>query len=188
LKGINTLDTTPWHSLSIDDALKQLGTRPEGLTAAEATERLERFGRNEIARRKPVSPLRLLLKQFANFFILVLLFAAALAYTVSFLPGESGRRLTAFFILGIIAISVALSFFEEYRAQKELEALDKLLVFKATVLRDGVRRQIDAAEVVPGDILVLSQGQKVPADARPDRGAQPARRRIGSHGRERWRG
>lgn len=158
--------TAPWHSLSIDDTLKQLGTRLEGLTAAEITERLAQFGRNEIARRKPISPLRLLLKQFASFFVLVLLFAAVLAFAVSFLPGESSRRLTAFFILGIIAISVALSFFEEYRAQKELEALDKLLTFKAVVIRDGVRHQIDAAEVVPGDILVLTHGQKVPADAR----------------------
>ena len=108
----------------------------------------------------------LLLKQFANFFILVLLFAAILAFVVSYLPGESGRRLTAFFILGIILVSVALSFFEEYRAQRELEALDKLLVFKATVLRGGRRMLIDAAEVVPGDVLVLIQGQKIPADAR----------------------
>jgi len=158
--------TAPWHSLSIDDTLKQLGTRPEGLTGPEVAQRLAQFGRNEIVRRKPISPLRLLLKQFASFFVLVLLFAAALAYAVSFLPGEGSRRLTAFFILGIIAISVALSFFEEYRAQKELEALDKLLTFKAVVIRNGARHQINAAEVVPGDILVLTHGQKVPADAR----------------------
>jgi Ca2+-transporting ATPase len=113
-----------------------------------------------------VHPLRLLLRQFANFFVLVLLFAALLAFAVSFLPAEGGHRLTAFFILGIIALSVALSFFEEYRAQRELEALDQLLVFKAVVIRDGVRREIEAADVVPGDILVLAQGQKVPADAR----------------------
>lgn len=65
-----------------------------------------------------------------------------------------------------MALSVALSFFEEYRAQKEMAALDRLLTFKATVLRDGAPHQIDAAEVVPGDILLLSHGQKVPADAR----------------------
>ena len=107
-----------------------------------------------------------MLKQFANFFVLMLLFAAGLAYAVSYLPGESSRRLTAFFILGIIAISVLLGFFEELRAQQALAALDKLLVFKAVVLRDGARRQVDAAEVVPGDILVLAPGQKAPADAR----------------------
>jgi Ca2+-transporting ATPase len=107
-----------------------------------------------------------LLKQFANYFIFVLLFAAALAFGVSYLPGESGRRLTSYFILGIIVLSVALNFFEELRAQKELEALDRLLVFKTTVLRGGASRQIDTAEVVPGDILILTHGQKVPADAR----------------------
>jgi Ca2+-transporting ATPase len=155
-----------WHDKSVAEVLGQLDSCSDGLMATEAADRLVRFGRNEITRRKPISPLHLLLKQFANYFILVLLFAAGLAYAVSFLPNESGRRLTAFFILGIVALSVILSFFEEYRAQKELEALDKLLVFKTTVLRDGTHREIDAAEVVPGDILVLTHGQKIPADAR----------------------
>jgi P-type Ca2+ transporter type 2C len=158
--------TTPaWHSLGIPETFERLETGAEGLSDAEVADRLAR-GRNEITRRKPVNPWRLLIKQFANFFILVLLFAAILALVVSFFPGESGRRLTAYFILGIILLSVSLSFFEEFRAQKELEALDKLLVFKATILRNGVHQQIDAAEVVPGDILLLVQGQKVPADAR----------------------
>jgi P-type Ca2+ transporter type 2C len=156
----------PWHSLAAEAVLRELDVQTDGLTSAEAAARLARAGRNEIARRKPVSPLRLLLKQFANFFVLVLLFASGLAYAVSFLPGQADRRLTAFFILGIIAISVLLGFFEEYRAQKTLEALDRLLVFKALVRRGGSRHEVDAAEVVPGDILVLAQGQKVPADAR----------------------
>jgi Ca2+-transporting ATPase len=158
--------TTAWHNLGIPETYQQLGAHPEGLTASEVADRLAQHGPNEITRRKPLSPWRLLFKQFANYFILVLIFAAILAFTVSFLPGESGRRLTAYFILGIIVLSVALSFFEEYRAQKELEALDRLLVFKTTVLRAGTPQQIDAAEVVPGDILVLAHGQKVPADAR----------------------
>jgi P-type Ca2+ transporter type 2C len=155
-----------WHSLDKLQVYQELDSCPDGLSIDEAIRRLVRYGRNEIVRGKSISPLRLFFKQFANFFVLVLLFAAGLAYAVSYLPGESNRRLTAFFILGIIALSVALSFFEEYNAQKELEALDKLLSFKATVLRDGTRRQIDAGEVVPGDVLVLAHGQKVPADAR----------------------
>jgi Ca2+-transporting ATPase len=155
-----------WHSLSAEEVLRELDTRVTGLTSAEAAERLERVGRNEIARRKPVSPLRLLLKQFASFFVVVLLLAAGLAYGVSFTPGQSERRLTALFILGIIAISVLLGFFEELRAERTLASLDSLLVFKALVVRDGARGHVDAAEVVPGDILVLAQGQKVPTDAR----------------------
>jgi hypothetical protein len=157
--------TPAWHNLGILEIYQQLGSHPEGLTDTEVTDRLAQSGRNEITRRKPVSPWRLLLKQFANYFILILLFAAILAFTVSFLPGESGRRLTAYFILGIIVLSVALNFFEEYHAQKELEALERLLMFKTPVLRNGIHQHIDAAEVVPGDILVLTHGQKVPADA-----------------------
>jgi len=160
------MDTPSWHSLTVDETLRQLNTRLGGLSPAEVTTRLAQYGRNEIARRRAVSPLRLFLKQFANFFVLVLLFAAGLAYGVSFLPGESNRLLTAYFILGIILLSVCLSFVEEYRAQRELEALDKLLVFKAQVIRDGARHEVEAGEVVPGDILVLAHGQKVPADAR----------------------
>jgi Ca2+-transporting ATPase len=155
-----------WHDLSAVEVLKQLDASPHGLFATEVADRLARFGRNEIIRRKPISPIKLLLKQFANYFILVLFFAAVLAFVVSFLPGESERRLTAYFILGIIILSVALSFFEELHAQRELEALDKLLIFKTPVLRDSAHREINAAEVVPGDILVLAHGQKIPADAR----------------------
>jgi Ca2+-transporting ATPase len=155
-----------WYAISVREVYQQLQTGQEGLSSTEVADRLERYGRNEISHRKPVSPLRLLIKQFANYFILVLLFAALLAYGVSYLPGESGRRLTAFFIVGIVVFSVLLSFFEEYRAQKELEALDKLLVFKTTVLREGSKKEIEAAEIVPGDICLLTHGQKVPADGR----------------------
>jgi len=155
-----------WHSLGIDDTLAKFETSGEGLTQTEASDRFKRFGPNEILRHKPPSPLNLLFKQFANFFVLVLLFAAALAYAVSFMPGENDRFLTAVFILGIVIITVALGFFEEYRAEKELEALDRLLEFRAMVRRDGVSQTINANEVVPGDILLLAHGQKAPADAR----------------------
>jgi P-type Ca2+ transporter type 2C len=104
--------TVPWPALESNGVVKRVGVRIDGLSAGEASERLLRFGRNGIARRKPVSPVWLFFKQFANFFVLVLLFAAALAFAVSYLPGESGRRLTAFFILGIIVLSVALSFYK----------------------------------------------------------------------------
>jgi len=157
---------TTWHNLGIEEAFKQLDACPEGLTETQAATRLKRWGANQLQPRKPISAVKLFLKQFANYFILVLLFAAGLAYGVSFMPGQGDRKLTAYFILGIILLSVLLSFFEEYRSQRELEALGRLLLFHTKVLRDGVKQEIDAAHVVPGDILVLSQGQKVPADAR----------------------
>ncbi len=157
---------TAWHYQGIQDVLQQLEARQDGLTDEEAATRLAHWGANQLQSRKLISPLKLFFKQFANYFILVLLFAACLAYAVSYLPGQSERKLTAYFILLIILISVLLSFFEEYRSQRELEALGRLLKFHTTVLRDGVRREIDAEQVVPGDVLVLSQGQKVSADAR----------------------
>ncbi len=155
-----------WHALSIDDTLAKLESSRQGLTQTEAEARIIRFGLNEILRHKPPSPLKLLLKQFANFFVLVLLFAAVLAYAVSYMPGESDRFLTALFIVGIVIVTVGLGFFEEYRAEKELEALDRLLQFKATIRRDGISQTVDANEVAPGDVLLLSHGQRVAADAR----------------------
>jgi len=155
-----------WYALSVEETLNKLETRTQGLTDEEAKARLVQYGRNEIIRGKVLSPREIFLKQFANFFVLILFIAAGLAYAVSFMPGEHDRLYTALFILGIIAITIALGFYEEYKAQKELRGLDKLLQFKATVIRDGMHREIDAEEVVPGDILVLSHGQKIPADAR----------------------
>ncbi|HTP11897.1 MAG TPA: cation-transporting P-type ATPase, partial [Anaerolineae bacterium] len=160
------MDSISWHHLSIEETFERLGTSNDGLTSAEVVVRLARYGRNEIVLRKPVAQWHLLIKQFANFFVIILLFAAALAFAISFLPNEEGRRLTALFILGIVALTVLLSFFEEYRAQKELTALDRLLVFTTAVKRGGALKQINAKKVVPGDVLVLTQGQKVPADAR----------------------
>ncbi len=157
---------TSWHNLGIEEAFAQLDSRSEGLTDLEASERLKHWGSNLLKSRKTTSWIKLLLRQFANYFILVLLFAAGLAFAVSYLPGRGDRKLTAYFILIILLISVLLGFFEEYRSQRELEAVSKLLMFHTSVLRGGVRHEIDAVKVVPGDVLVLSQGQKVPADAR----------------------
>jgi Ca2+-transporting ATPase len=155
-----------WHNLSVEGVFRQLESHLDGLTETEAADRLKRFGSNLIKTRKPIAPFKIFIKQFANYFILVLLFAAILAYAVSYMPGQAERRLTAYFILFIILLSVLLSFFEEYRSQRDLEALGRLLVFRTSVLRDGARREIEAPLVVPGDVMVLSQGQKIPADGR----------------------
>lgn len=155
-----------WHSLSIEQVYRELQTGSDGLTSIDAAERLKKWGPNQFQFHAAVSPIRLLVKQFANYFILVLMFAAGLAFGVSYIPGQADRRLTAYFILGIILLSVLLSFYQEYRSHRDLEALTRLLSFHAHVLRKGERKEIDANQVVPGDVLVLSQGQKVPADGR----------------------
>jgi magnesium-transporting ATPase (P-type) len=86
------MDSTRWHSLSIEsieETLQRLDVAADGLTSAEAATHLARTGHNEIARRKPIAPWHLLVKQFASFFVIVLLFAAALAYAISFLPTKT---------------------------------------------------------------------------------------------------
>jgi magnesium-transporting ATPase (P-type) len=98
------MDSIRWHSLSIEETLRRLDVAADGLTSAEAATHLARTGHNEIARRKPIAPWHLLVKQFANFFVIVLLFAAALAYAFGFLPNKDNRCLTAFFLLGSVAL------------------------------------------------------------------------------------
>ena len=99
---------TSWHSLDVDDVFKSLDSTPEGLSETEVVDRLKHWGTNELLPRKPTPLVKLFLKQFASYFILVLLFAAGLAYGVSYIPGQAERRLTAYFILVIIFITVLL--------------------------------------------------------------------------------
>jgi Ca2+-transporting ATPase len=155
-----------WHSLEVKEVLERLKTSPAGLSDREASTRRNESGPNDLPLRKPVSPLKILLRQFANFFVWILMFAAFLAFLVSFLPGESNRLATSAFILGIILLTVFLSFYQEYRAQKEMRGMEKLLEDRTTVIRESIRQVVPISEVVPGDILPMMHGQKVPADAR----------------------
>jgi Ca2+-transporting ATPase len=157
---------TEWHALETEEVLRRLQTASDGLPQPEVERRLASLGPNDLPRGKPVSAARIFLRQFSNFFVLILLLAAGLAFSVSFLPGESGRRLTAAFILGIVLLTVLLSFYQEYRAQKEIRGMENLLEDRTVVMRGGIRCTIPTVEVVPGDILILSQGQKLPADGR----------------------
>lgn len=155
-----------WHSLEVSEVFGILETRADGLNATEVQRRLAVHGQNVLPERKPPSALRILLSQLNNFFVVVLLFAAALAYFVGFIPEQEPRTLTAEFILFIVGATVVIGFTQEYRSNKALRSIKALLSFKARVVRDGSEEAVDVGEIVPGDIIVLSQGQKVPADAR----------------------
>jgi len=150
---------TPWHALSPAEVLARLGVRPGGLTEAEAAERLARFGPNLFRRTPPVSPWRILLAQVRSLIVLLLLVAAAVALVL-------GDPLDAAAIGAVILLNVALGFFTELRAHRAMEALLALEVARASVVRDGDARELDAREVVPGDVILLEAGAAVPADAR----------------------
>ncbi|MEM4519251.1 MAG: cation-translocating P-type ATPase [Sulfolobales archaeon] len=147
-----------WHSHTVEEVLQKLNSRLGGLTSKEVEERLQTYGRNELVAKKK-SPLELLLKQFANFLIGILLVATV----ISFILGEV---IDATAILIIVMIMAIMGYVQEFRAERTLEALKKLAAPTCKVLRDGEERVIDASLVVPGDILLLSEGDRIAADAR----------------------
>ena len=151
--------TTAWHALTVDEALAGLGSGPHGLSSDEAARRLTQVGPNELEAAKRVSPWRLLLQQFQNVLIVILLAATGLSIAL-------GHGLESLAIAVIVLLAVLLGFVQEYRAERAIESLRKLAAPTATVVRDGAERRVPAHEVVPGDLLVLRTGDRVPADAR----------------------
>lgn len=150
---------TVWHSLSTSEALEQLKSRQSGLTRTEASQRLAEHGPNELKAADRVSPWRILAEQFKNVLIIILLVATGLSVAL-------GHGVESLVIAVIVLFAVLLGFVQEYRAERAIEALKKLAAPSANVLRDGVEQKVPAREVVPGDVLVLHTGDRVPADAR----------------------
>jgi len=145
--------------MGVDEVLGALGTDRGGLSDEEAKRRLEEFGPNELAAEERESPLKILIDQFKNVLIIILILATILSAAL-------GETLDAAIILAIVVVCAVLGFAEEYRAERALEALKGMLAPVVTVIRGGVEREIPSRELVPGDILVLSAGDKVPADGR----------------------
>lgn len=147
------------HSLPLEEVFEKTGSNPGGLSTSDAVTRLDAVGPNRILAEKKSSPWLLLLQQFRNVLIITLLIASVLS---AFL----GHGMEALAIAVIVVFAVLLGFFQEYRAEKAIEALKKMAAPLARVRRDGKDIVIDAETIVPGDILVLSAGDRVPADAR----------------------
>src|SRR5574341_13086 len=149
-----------WHQLDASDALAQLKSDADrGLSEVESGRRLVEYGANELQADSRVSPLTLLLEQFKNILVVILLVAVALS---AFL----GHTIEASAIAVIVLLAVLLGFVQEYRAERAIEALRKMAEPSATVIRDGKGIDIPSRELVPGDIIILLTGNKVPADGR----------------------
>jgi|TARA_B100001971_G_C18260456_1_gene586300 Ca2+-transporting ATPase len=147
------------HNKKPEEIFKELNTKKEGLTEKEAEARLKKYGYNEIKEAKKISPLKIFLQQFNSAVVYILIAALIISLFV-------GERIDAI-VIGIILILNALfGFYQEYRAEKSIEALKKLASLKATVIRDGKEKEIDAKLLVSGDIIKLVEGDKVPADTR----------------------
>lgn len=148
-----------WHTFSIEEVLKTLHTQKSGLTKESVDQRLSTYGKNEL-KEKEKSPIWwMFLKQFTDFMILILISAAIIS-------GIVGDWIDTLIIIGIVIINAVIGFVQEYNAEKAMEALKKMASVYSIVIRDGIYQKINAADLVPGDIVVLEAGNTVPADIR----------------------
>jgi Ca2+-transporting ATPase len=149
----------PWHALDSEAVAQQLQTGRAGLASDEAARRLETYGPNELTSGHQVSAWAILLAQFKNVLLVILILATILSAML-------GHEIEAIVIGVIVVFAVLLGFFQEYRAERAMEALREMAAPNATVIRDGEETDLPAREIVPGDVVLLQAGDKVPADAR----------------------
>ncbi|AEH23121.1 ATPase, P-type (transporting), HAD superfamily, subfamily IC [Thermodesulfobacterium geofontis OPF15] len=149
-----------------EEIFKLLDTSEAGLKDEEAQRRLLYFGYNEIKEIRKTSFVLKFLRQFTHFLAIILWLASALAFISDYIhPGEGMRHL-GFAIIGVICINAIFAFVQEYKAEKAIEKLRQMLPFYVKVIRNGIQKEIPAREIVPGDLIILSEGDKIPADAR----------------------
>lgn len=148
-----------WHNQEASETLSLLDSSRNGLSQVEAQRRLAEYGPNELEKEEKISPFALFIDQFKNILIVILLIAIVLSALI-------GELIDAGIIAAIVIFCAVLGFTQEYRAERALEALKKMLSPTITVLREGREEEIPSKELVPGDVLLLEAGDKIPADAR----------------------
>ena len=148
-----------WHALEISEALERLKTSTQGLTQKEVASRIKQYGFNELATVEKISPLTIFFRQFKSILILILVGATIVSLV-------TGHTVDAAVVFAIVLVSAVLGFTQEYRAERALEALKKMLSPTAVVIRDRKEVLISTKEIVPGDILVLREGDRISTDAR----------------------
>jgi sodium/potassium-transporting ATPase subunit alpha len=153
-------------TLAIDEVLKRLETATGGLTPEEARQRLAQFGANRLTEPARYQILRGLTRHFTHFLALLLWIASGLAFAADFMQPGEGMATLGWAILGVIVINAVFAFFQEYKAERAVQALHRLLPDKAWVMRGGQPLELPRSDIVPGDILILEEGERVPADAR----------------------
>jgi P-type Ca2+ transporter type 2C len=148
-----------WHSLQTDEVLDKVGSCPAGLDDKEARDRIGRFGANKLPEQLPPKWWMFFLRQFYNPLIFILGVAAGVAVLI-------GDWTDAAFIAGVLFVNALIGGYQEWSAERSSRALQQMLHVRATVIRDSTTREVDAEEVVPGDVILIESGNRVPADLR----------------------
>lgn len=154
------------QALAREDVFRELDTSEQGLTEEEARKRLSDFGENIITERKRASRLVQFTSHLADLFAVLLWIAGGLALLASWLGNDTSMRNLAYALFAVIFINALFTFFQEYRAEKASEALKKLMPYQASVIRGEKEIMIPAKQIVPGDVIIVRDGDRVPADAR----------------------
>lgn len=149
----------PWHSMTIEEAHSSLGSDPGGMSTPQAAARLAEHGPNRIESSSRPQLWKIFASQFKEYLTLVLIFAAI----ISVIAGENTN---AYVILAIVLLVAVIGFLQEYKAERAMEALRDMVAPEADTLRDGRRVSLPAADLVPGDVIFLEAGDRVPADGR----------------------
>ncbi|UCE78959.1 MAG: HAD-IC family P-type ATPase [Nitrospiraceae bacterium] len=148
-----------WYQLDIREITDQFGTSDKGLTVDEAKERLARHGPNRLAEEEQISKIKILIHQFTSPLIYILVVAGLVTILLQ-------EYVDSGVIFAVVILNAVIGFIQEFKAEESVRALKKMVVPKARVIRDGKEREINSEELVPGDVVLLSSGAKVPADLR----------------------
>lgn len=148
-----------WYQLDVSEVFNRLGTREQGLTSSEAKKRLEKFGYNRLEEKAGPSPIVMFFNQFRNPLIYILLIAGIITFALR-------HYIDTMVIISVVIMNSIIGFVQEYRAEEAMKRLAQMVTPKTRVLRDGLEIEVSTTDIVPGDIVILASGAKIPADIR----------------------
>ncbi|MFZ2456238.1 MAG: calcium-translocating P-type ATPase, SERCA-type [Candidatus Altiarchaeia archaeon] len=160
------MESGAWHAREADTVFRELGSSAYGLSSDDATKRLSEYGANVLAESGRQTAWGMFLDQFKNLLVVILIIAAVVSAALGFAEGKAEDIYEAAAILVVVVFITVVGFFQEYRAEKEILALKRMVSVEATVLRGGKYARIPARELVPGDVIILEAGDRIPADSR----------------------
>ncbi|MEF8874472.1 MAG: cation-transporting P-type ATPase [Candidatus Thermoplasmatota archaeon] len=159
-------DENDFYQMSVKEALKKLDTSDEGLSEEEAEKRLKKHGRNELRGKAQTPKLLLFLSQFKELLVLVLIVAGIVSFFLGITQNDAGSLKSAAAMFIIVFINAVIGFVQKYKAKQIIEKLKSLIKSPAKVKQEGNWKEIDQADIVPGDIIKIEEGDKIPADVR----------------------
>jgi P-type Ca2+ transporter type 2C len=158
-QSIHKIAQENWHALSVQDVLERVKSSKEGISHEEAVERLSRYGKNELPQEEKDPAWKLFIKQFNNPLMYIMMAAIAISYF-------TGNTSDTIFIAVVAISNVFVGFYQEHKANNSLASLKNLIKLKARIIRADLEQEVEISEIVPGDIIVIRAGDKIPADGR----------------------